>query len=295
MPRQVRRNPLCVYHGSCDDGFGAALAVHLALKGEVELYAGVYMKPPVPDALVEDRDVILVDFSYKRPVLENIIKRCRTLLVLDHHKTVQEDLGFLPVPARTWSEHISVNDSPARAAAVFDMERSGAMLAWNYFHPGIPAPRFYEYLQDRDLWRQQLPNGTEFTISLRSHPQTIEAWSRLMHEPLALIADGFPIARYYRQKIEEMKKDAVLRSIGGVSVPTCNAPYFAASELAGELCGQTHPFAACYFHNGSGWQFSLRSRGDFDVGAFARQFGGGGHKQSSGFTVDRLPWDDVPA
>jgi len=30
---------------------------------------------------------------------------------------------------------------------------------------------------------------------------------------------------------------------------------------------------------------ALRSRGDFDVSAVARQFGGGGHKAAAGFSV----------
>lgn len=33
--------PLCIYHGNCADGFGAAWAVWKALEGGVELCAGV--------------------------------------------------------------------------------------------------------------------------------------------------------------------------------------------------------------------------------------------------------------
>ena len=57
---------LCIYHGGCDDGFAAAWAVRRALGADVEFYEGVYQTPP-PDCA--DRDVMLVDFSYKRPVL----------------------------------------------------------------------------------------------------------------------------------------------------------------------------------------------------------------------------------
>ena len=60
-------NPLCIYHGGCDDGFAAAWCVRAALGDEVEFYPGVYAKEP-PDAT--GRDVLMVDFSYKRPVLE---------------------------------------------------------------------------------------------------------------------------------------------------------------------------------------------------------------------------------
>ena len=56
--------------------------------------------------------VFMIDFSYQRPVMEQLLADVATLTVLDHHKSAQEDLdglgGFIE----------------------FDMERSGAMMAW---------------------------------------------------------------------------------------------------------------------------------------------------------------------
>ena len=36
------------------------------------------------------------------------------------------------------------------------------------------------------------------------------------------------------------------------------------------------------------FQYSLRSRGDFDVSELAKKHGGGGHKGAAGFVVDEL-------
>ena len=45
------------------------------------------------------------------------------------------------------------------------------------------------------------------------------------------------------------------------------------------------PFAACYFCRADGKrQWSLRSRGNFDVSEVARRFGGGGHNNAAGYT-----------
>lgn len=67
--------------------------------------------------------------------------------------------------------------------------------------------------------------------------------------------------------------------------PRADRP-FAASEVAGELAEKTD-FGACYFEVAQGrWQYSLRSRGKFDVSEVAKIFGGGGHKGAAGFTVD---------
>jgi c-di-AMP phosphodiesterase-like protein len=95
------------------------------------------------------------------------------------------------------------------------------------------------------------------------------------------------IQRYYRLRVEELKRSAYPARLGGADCVIANAPYFAASEVAGEIADQTG-FGACYFEaEGGRYQYSLRSRGDFDVSAIARQFGGGGHKAAAGFSVDQ--------
>lgn len=78
--------------------------------------------------------------------------------------------------------------------------------------------------------------------------------------------------------------------LGDNSCWISNAPYFFASEVAGELCERGAEFGACYFEAENGrFQYSLRSRGDFDVSAIARRYGGGGHKNAAGFTSDDGP------
>src|SRR5688572_26960395 len=108
---------LCIYHGNCADGFTAAWAVHKAYGDAAEFFAGKYQEPP-PD--VTGRDVIMVDFSYKRPVLAEMIGKAKSFLLLDHHKSAQADLEAL---------------AECGANLHFDMSRSGALMAWQYFHP----------------------------------------------------------------------------------------------------------------------------------------------------------------
>jgi oligoribonuclease NrnB/cAMP/cGMP phosphodiesterase (DHH superfamily) len=284
--------PLCIYHGNCDDGFAAAWAVRKGLRDEVEFYPGVYQKEPPPH---EGRDVIFVDFSYKRPVLDAMAAKARSLLILDHHKTAAEDLADLPAPERlTWNierdglgaKHIMyLKPDEPHYFAIFDMTRSGAALAWDFFVGG-KRPDFIEYVQDRDLWLKKLPCGDEFTIALRSYPQDFLIWDKLIDAGAgSLIGEGGAIQRYYRLRIEELKRSAYGAKLGEHSCWISNAPYFAASEVAGELAERGLDFGACYFEVEKGrFQYSLRSRGDFDVSAVARQFGGGGHKAAAGFT-----------
>lgn len=262
---------LCIFHGACDDGFAAAWAVrNFHHHDNIEFYPGVYQQEP-PD--VTGRDVIMVDFSYKRPVLEAMLKTCRSFILLDHHKSAKEDLAGLA-------------DNNA-AVVVFDMERSGAGLAWDYFSQGRPRPEFINYIEDRDLWRKALPGGDEFTIALRSYPQDFRVWDRLVEGGAAhLIQEGYSIQRYYRLRVDELKRSSYPATLAGHEILVANAPYFAASEVAGELA-EGRPFGASYFEGSSGqYSYSLRSRDDgVDVSEIAKQFGGGGHRNAAGFRV----------
>lgn len=280
---------LCIYHGHCDDGFAAAWVVRSQLGDQqVEFYAGQYQRDP-PD--VTGRHVLLVDFSYKRPVLMDMAAKARSIVILDHHHTAAQDLfGFRePAPFSEWCDKgidlVERGDPPI--AALFDMGRSGAGMAWDFLSNGNPRPAFIDYIEDRDLWRKSLPGVDEFTIALRSYPQDFSIWDRLVDAgPSALIAEGKAIQRYYRLRVEEMKRSAYSATLADVPIWITNAPYFAASEVAGELAEHTGA-GACYFEVGKGrWAYSLRSRGDVDVSAIAIQFGGGGHKSAAGFTVD---------
>lgn len=281
---------LCIYHGACDDGFAAAWVVRRALGDSVEFYPGVYQQEP-PD--VRGRDVIMVDFSYKRPVIDAMASACSTLLILDHHATAAADLAGFPDPGTgqynpSGMLHYQREcNAPIATHALFDMNRSGAGIAWDYFNPGKPRPSFIDYIEDRDLWRKLLPGGDEFTIALRSYPQDLDLWDKLIDEgPRSLIGQGSSIQRYYRVQVEAIKKTAYPATLGGARCNVANAPYAFASEVAGEIITHGAEFGACYFERApNSWQYSLRSRDGFDVSEIAKQFGGGGHKAAAGFTV----------
>lgn len=292
---------LCVYHGGCDDGFAAAWAVRRVLGDDaVEFYPGVYQKEP-PD--VTGRDVVLVDFSYKRPVIDQMIERCRSLLILDHHKTAQADLAGLPsagVSLHEWAQKAAGAVQPA-VGALFDMHRSGAGIAWDFFNnlahtetqtelnadAHNARPDFINYIEDRDLWRKALPEGDQFTIALRSYPQDFQVWDSLVARGVPrLIEEGRNIWRYYRTVCDQLTTDAYITHLADHACWMVNAPYFAASEVAGDLAERALIFGASYFQRADGmWQYSLRSRSDFDVSEIAKRFGGGGHAKAAGFAV----------
>lgn len=299
--------PLCIYHGNCADGFTAAWIVNRAFV-DVDFHPGIYGHAP-PD--VAGRNVIMVDFSYKRAVLESLLqsgdtRQARTILILDHHKTAAEDLAGLTAPElhpvrgtydpplwrAKWEQEM---EWPVRS--VFDMNRSGAQVTWDFFNPGKPRPPLVDYVGDRDLWRFKLPLSREVNAFVFAHEYTFENWDHLDrqmrdHMDVQRVADmGGAIEKKHHKDVAELVKvTRRVMVIGGNSVPVANIPYTLTSD-AGNLMARGEPFAACYWDTPNGRVFSLRSTDDgMDVSAIAKKYGGGGHAHASGFQMP-IGWE----
>ncbi|PLP87394.1 phosphohydrolase [Pseudomonas sp. FFUP_PS_473] len=273
---------LCIYHGNCADGFGAAWAVRRSLGAEnVEFLAGHYGMSS-PD--VTGRIVIIVDFSFPLETLKSMALEARAVLVLDHHKTAAEALADLePAPLHyyAWADNLP------KLSAVFDMNRSGAGLTWDFFFPYNQRPALINHIEDRDLWRFKLEGTREIQANLFSYPYDFEVWDGLMKQPIrAAISAGTAIERKHHKDVVELVASSKRRMlIAGHDVPVANLPYIHSSD-AGHLMAQGEKFAACYQDSTDHRYFSLRSSDEgMDVGEIAKQYGGGGHRNAAGFKV----------
>lgn len=286
---------ICIYHAHCADGFTAAWAVRLTLGDEVQFVPAGYGDAP-PD--VTGADVVIVDFSYPRQVLMAMADAARSVLVLDHHKTAAEALHRLPVVIeRDWNKHVnhmiwarSYAPEALRLRVEFDMNRSGAQIAWDYFHPDADRPYLIDVVADRDLWRWRLTWSRELNAVIGSHDLDFSTWFDL-HDRLEdkietglMVSEGAAILRAQDKLVRQIIDTSRRRMrIGGHNVPVAPAPYALASDTAGTMA-EGEPFAATYCDTPKGRAFSLRSRGDgIDVSQIAQTYGGGGHRGAAGF------------
>lgn len=265
--------PLCIYHHGCADGIAAAWVVreHFA-KSEtaVEFHPGIYGEAP-PD--VTGRDVILVDFSYKRPALLQMAEQAKSLLIIDHHKSAMKDLVELP-------PSIELD---------FGLDNSGAMLTWEHYNPGRPAPLLIQHIEDRDLWRFNLSQTREIVAAVYSYPLTLSTFDDMITRGiLPLIAEGTTLIRKQQSDITAILRDATRQMrFGDYVVPAANVPWMYASDVAHAL-GKGQPFAVTYYDDAEGRRFSLRSHPDgVDVSLIAEALGGGGHQHAAGFRMTR--------
>lgn len=260
-----------LYHDNCPDGFGAAFAAWKKL-GDSAKYLPVNHSQPVPD-LKNNSEVYLVDFCYPKETLLGIVKQMKKVTVLDHHKTAEADL-----------QQIDLQKYPS-LAVTFDMDKSGAVLAWEHFHYQA-VPELLYYIQDKDLWRFELPHSKEFSAALRSYEMDFQLWDGLAVQDL--IREGQILLRYQDQLVNKLCSEARVVELNGYQVPVVNSGILQ-SEIGNSLCKQfpQSPFAVVYYDSESERRYSLRSIGEFDVSAVAKTFGGGGHKNASGFSMKK--------
>ena len=268
----MQTRPLVIYHGNCADGFSAAWGFWRKYGTDADYVAGVYQQDP-PD--VTGRDVYLVDFSYKRSVVEQMLKAANSVCLIDHHKTAIDDLAGLE-GLRQYT----------------DLNRSGATLAWDYLFPDEDRPLLLGHVEDRDLWRFKLPGTREIQAFVFSHEYSFELWDKLMSadqvELLKMTAAGAAIERKHHKDVAELVAVCKRRMvIGGYDVPVASLPYTLVSDAA-HLMAQGEPFAACYWDTPDGRVFGLRAADEgVDVSEVAKQYGGGGHAKAAGFKVPR--------
>jgi len=258
-----------IYHANCTDGAGAALAAYRTFGDAADYIPAQHGSEP-PD--VSDCEVYIVDFSYKKTVLLEMAATARSITVIDHHKTAQEDLRDI---------------SRYNIEVIFDMRKSGAVLTWEYFHPTIPVPFLLQVIQDRDLWLFKSQHTKEITAGLQIYPDW-RTWLDISVDRLRTA--GRAIADFLVLQSEKIIQSPPRHwDIENIVIPLYNMPGFLISDT---LCMALEkypecPYAVAYFDLPDNRIYSLRSRSgsDVDVSEIAKKHGGGGHKHAAGFSV----------
>jgi oligoribonuclease NrnB/cAMP/cGMP phosphodiesterase (DHH superfamily) len=262
---------MIIYHANCVDGFTSNWVARKAFPSESLEFIPMHYKQPPPD--VTGKDVYICDFSFPRQILLDMEDKAAKLVVMDHHKTAKEDLEGLDF-------------------CIFDMDRSGAAITWDYFawNKLLPVERHWlvDYVQDRDLWTWKLPRSREVSDAISCRSFTFEAWdemaSKTAHE---LAQEGEAISKYKATVLEMHVNQAYITVLDGHEVPAVNASTLN-SEL-GNILSRGYPFAVAWSYLGEGmFRYSLRATSYFDCALLAAKFKGGGHQSAAGFTSNQF-------
>jgi len=255
-----------IYHADCSDGFGAAYSAWKLLGDRAQYHAAKYGEP-TPN--VAGKNVAILDFSYDNATTKRLIKEANSLIVIDHHKSAMVELHDV-------------------SCTRFDMTHSGAMLSWKFFHPGKEPPRMIKYIEDRDLWKWQLPYSKEFSAAFDMVPFDFEEFDKYLDDSAIDNAQerGAYILAYSKTVISKIAKHAVSRKLFGKNVLVVNSSHWM-SEIGAALSPKCD-FAVIWYHDHETLQVKVSLRAhhdDADVSEIAKKFGGGGHRLAAGFNL----------
>jgi hypothetical protein len=281
MSRRIGEKTLTLifYHGRCLDGFAGAWAAWTVFKEKAEYRPLVHEGGGVPSG-VAGRDVIFIDYCFDEPIMKKIKKQVRSLTIIDHHISHKHALSCADT-------------------AVFDLNKSGCVLAWEYFHPRVRVPRLLLTIQDGDLFTLKRPLTLEYTTTLRLADFDFALWNRLVREfetaakrkERAVL--GSHLLAYKRKFVERLLSIAEPVRFLGISAYAVNTEVFY-SETAVEMYRTlgVHLGIAWYYKDGK-IKVSLRSDGSVDTSKLAARYGGGGHIGASAFWAScpaKFPW-----
>lgn len=283
-PRHDDPAPLVLYHGrSCPDGFAAALAAWRFYGGKVELRGMDHgdVKTPADLPPIDGRAVYILDFSFPTDILRAIDERAARLVLLDHHKSAADALdGFV-----------------CRGGVVhFDMAKSGARLAWEFFLPDEPVPDLVRYVEDRDLWNWVFPESAAYLAALDMEPQELVRWNEIAaftpEQSAHFMARGEAMDQKFAKLAADIAEGAEPLMFNGEAGLMVNAPGVFHS-LVGDLLSRRSGTFAFMWSAGKGGvvKVGMRSQRGYDCIPLAQSMGGGGHAQACGFktTAARLP------
>lgn len=272
-----------IFHNNCPDGFTAGYVAKLKYP-EAELVPRDH-GTPIDVETYRGKDIICVDCNL-RGKNDEVAAIAKSFHVYDHHKSETEIIG--------------------KPYATFDLNRSGAGLAWDYLFPkGTETKQFFcgledvtvnerpwyvNYVEDRDLWRFKLPNSRAINEYIMTFPYTIEDWTRMTQMNVHTAATAgeaiqLQIDKYVREAVKQAQHGSLNLNGKRYSVAVVNVPYLNTSEV-GEALAYGSDIGLGWFERSDGMiQFSARSRGDVDVSEVAKQFNGGGHAHAAGFQL----------
>lgn len=269
-----------LYHANCMDGAGSRYAAWKKFGDDAEYYPCQYGQPLPDFERGPETEVYFLDYSTSRTELEALGEACRRVVVLDHHVTAREALEGCNHP---------------NVEIVFDMDRSGAVIAWGYFHPNAEIPMLLQYIQDRDLWKFHLGEDSKRVHAglgtLKGNMGYWDKYANSERELLGLINKG----QLLLDRDQDAVKYQVPSNVRVVNWEDYRCGFLNTGQLVSEMGHAMYSdetlnvdIGVCWFVTKDNQVIlSLRSKQGTgpDVSAIAKKYAGGGHKNAAGCRI----------
>ncbi len=257
-----------IYHSNCHDGLASAAIFYSFYQNcdFIPMSHG-YKLPEL------NKEVILfLDFSVpKNEMLE--LMNYNKVYIIDHHISAFYLKDILP-----------------EGEYVLDKSYCGAMLTWKEMYES-PEPLLLKYVNDRDLWLNNLPNYKEIFNGLNLEEKTIENFHKLLFDEnqmkvlKRLQQVGSIVLKHLESTYPILKKKIFIDEYKGHKVAYLNSPLYQ-SDLGNYVMENFDvDFAAIYHFNGEKTIFSLRGKDKVNLSEIAQSYNGGGHFNAAGCSI----------
>lgn len=313
---------LVLYHAKCNDGLFAAYA-HWLSKGSnantIYLPVDYSETRGMSDSAIVEHirskvnyedlsrvNVYVLDFSYPFAVISALSDMCNSVTLLDHHESAMlaymEEINY-PVPSLNgFFDHTHTG-----CYVMFDMNRSGAILAFKHFFPDSKdVPIWFKLVEDRDLWKFKYPETKAFALGVRNYLEekslTGVKLFKNLHAMLTTEYDkylsiGNVLLNTQQARVNELKALGYYSTeINGYKAAFINAEMGISSDLANSIIedGEVKIVIVYYILEVNGEllaNLSIRSYKDVDSTFIAKALGGGGHPNACGARVTKETLD----
>ncbi len=291
----MSNNPIVIYDND-PDGITSAWCFKEKWGEKGVTFVRASHKDPIPKG-IDGRDVYMADVCFETP--EEIIEVCeraRSLTILDHHATTNK------VVAKAVAQAAIEN-----LTAIVDINKSACRVVWEFLNgPSVndernlgdliedKAPMVVKYVEDFDLYRFKLPLSREICACYSSYPIKLKDWEHVVNLSWDdAVDEGRAIMRYQNKTIAECLRNAYLVLFDNKVVPCINVSIRSlVSDIGHFLCKKFPdcPFSVTYYRRSDGlYKYSFRSEDGVSAKEVAEKFGGGGHGNAAGTTIDFQP------
>lgn len=304
---------ICFYHKYCSDGLASAWCVKKNNINNDCNYLAMSPNFKLKESELNNyykKKIICVDIMPNINTIEELLKICESLTILDHHKTNESII----------SKFTEMNTNTNKLNLIFDMNRAGCQITYDYMFNNTTSKRkwFIDYIGDRDLWSWKLDMSKEINLAMyeMGHLYSFDSINKLdkLDSNIIipeLIEYGNQVIKFNKKFIkQEIKKAKLAKLIFPVSennsletsviVSLNNVPSQFRSDYGNDVLNyykinnikyndEDIKISANYQYDlkSNEWWISLRSleEYDVDVAKISEKFNGGGHKCAAGFTI----------
>ena len=283
---------ICLYHSKDLDGYCSGAIVKRRYP-ECKLIGWDY-KDPIPDMMqFAGEQVIMIDISFPMEYMDILANFSSSVVWIDHHLSAKKD----------WDEAVASDkyESLGKIKYVYESGIAACEIGWKHFFRDHPIPEAVLLLGEYDTWRK----GDEkrwntrilpFQYGMRlicNSPETFP-YDAIgpggMSVVNSICKDGETILNYQKEQDKKLMYSSFVVDFEGLRALCVNVGGASSNTFLSRWDENIHDVMIPFHYTGSKWTCSIyTTKNDIDCSVIAKRYGGGGHKQASGFTLDKLP------